>query len=79
MMTLENSKFCFKICIYSETFFHDLLDNHMQYQCLTKHSGDAQNKKQKYITSLSKKSPMYHVMILLIFHFVLGSMKNLTM
>ena len=41
MMALGNSNFCFKIAIHSERFFHDLHDNHMRHQYLTKHLGDA--------------------------------------
>ena len=69
MMTLENSKFCFKICIFSEPFIHDLHDKNMRYQYLTKHSGDAENEETKIHHESFKKSPMYHAMILLIFHF----------
>ena len=67
MMNLENSMFYFKSCFYSEPFFHDVYDNHMRYQYLTKHLSDAQNKKQQY--EFFKKSPMYHVMTLSTFYF----------
>ena len=66
-MILENSMFYFKSCFHSEPFFHDVHDKHMRSQYLTKHLGDAQNKKQK--NESFKKSPMYHVLTLLTFYF----------
>ena len=72
-MILQNSVL---LCARSEPLFHDVDDNHMRCQYLTKHLDDARNKKQKYESF--KKSPMYLVMTLLTFNFNLpGFMKNL--
>ena len=53
-MTLEHLISCFKIGIRLKPLFFDLNDSHILYQYPSKHSGDAQNKKQTHTTSLSK-------------------------
>ena len=43
-------------------------DNHLLHQCSLKHSCDAQNKKQKYTTKLSKTFHVHVMVISLTFH-----------
>ena len=57
----------FESCSHAERLFHDVHDNYMRYQYLTRYLGDPQNKKQKY--EFFKTSPMNHVMILSTFYF----------